>query len=269
MKVSLVVTTYNWPEALKITLDSVLGQTRSPDEVIVADDGSDESTRTVVERFTNMAPMPVIHSWQEDTGFRLAMSRNRAIAQAMGEYIIVIDGDLILHPAFVEDHLRNARKGLFLQGGRVLLGPKTTSKIFEGKMNPSSLSPFSPDLQNRKNTLRSRILSRLFSRTTRSLKGIKGCNFSLFKEDILRVNGFDNRFVGWGRKDSEFVARLFNAGLKRKNLKFTAVAYHLYHLEHPRAALPENDRRLRTSIEEKLVRCEDGIERFMTSETRP
>jgi len=263
LTVSVIVTTYNWPEALKLTLQSLLNQSRLPDEVIVADDGSKEPTAHTVKEFAKHAPFSVIHSWQEDDGFRLAMSRNRAVAQAEGEYIIVIDGDLILHPRFVEDHLKHAAPKRYLQGGRVLLGPEISQKIFNGSIDPQGLSIFSPDLKNRKNALWSPLLSALFCTTSQSLKAIKGCNFSLFKKDILDVNGFDNAFIGWGREDSEFVARLYHNGIRRKNLKFCAVAYHLYHPENERAALVENDRRLKTTLKDQKVRCEDGIERFI------
>ena len=266
MTVSVIVTTYNWPEALNLTLQSLLHQSRLPNEVIVADDGSKEPTARTVNEFAKQAPFPVIHSWQEDNGFRLAMSRNRAIAQANGEYIIVIDGDLILHPQFVEDHLNHAAPKYYLQGGRVLLGPKISEKIFHGSFDWKRLSFFSPDIENRKNALRSPLLTTLFSTESTSLKAIKGCNFSLFKKDILAVNGFDNEFVGWGREDSEFVARLFHNGMQRKNLKFCAVAYHLYHPENERAALVENERRLATTLKEKKIRCTDGIHRFLNPE---
>jgi len=263
VKVSLIVTTYNWPEALELTLRSALDQSLPPHEVIVADDGSKEPTRRVVESFARKAPFPIIHSWQEDDGFRLAMSRNRAVARATGEYVVVVDGDMVLHRDFLADHADHARPGLYLQGGRVLLGPSITQDLFQKRRDPETPSLFSPDLKNRKNALRSPLLCRLFSKTSRSMKGSKGCNFSLFREDILRVNGFDNAFVGWGREDSEFVARLYNAGMERKNLKFCAVAYHLFHPEHERDALPENDKILKTTIQIGKVQCKNGIERFL------
>ena len=105
MRVSLIVTTYNWPAALDVTLASVALQTRMPSEVIVADDGSGPETENVVRGWTVRMPCPVHHVWQEDTGFRLARSRNRAIAHATGEYIVLIDGDMVLHPKFVTDRL--------------------------------------------------------------------------------------------------------------------------------------------------------------------
>ena len=262
--VSLIITTYNWPEALKLTLNSALQQSQLPDEIIIADDGSTESTHHCIQKIADESPVPIFHSWQENKGFRAAMSRNRAIAKAKGDYVIVIDGDLILHPNFIEDHLKIAEKKVFIQGGRVLLQQELSLALIRGES--IKLSLFTKGIKNRKNVLYSPLLSKLFSYSTTSLKAIKGCNFSLFKEDIFSVNGFDNKFVGWGREDSEFVARLMNAGVTRKNLKFAGIAYHLYHPENPRSSLPENDQRLQQSINEKRIRCDDGIDKFLKSD---
>ena len=261
MKVSLIITTYNWPGALNLTLKSAISQTRLPDEIIIADDGSTKGTKECIEKFAKTSPIPIIHSWQEDIGFRLAMSRNRAIAKARGDYIIIIDGDLILHKNFIYDHVKFAKKNQYIQGSRVLLQPKLSQFLIKEK--DIKLSFFTPGIKNRKNALYLPLLSKIFSYSTTSLKGIRGCNFSLFKEDILKVNGFDNRFIGWGREDSEFVARLINAGIKRKNLKFVAIAYHLYHPENKRATLLENEKRLQKTIEKRLTKCSDGINRFL------
>jgi len=261
MTVALVVTTYNRPDALEIVLRSALRQSRRPDEIVVADDGSTEATREVIEKVGRECSVPLMHAWQPDENFRAAMARNRAIAMTESDYVVMIDGDMILHPLFVQDHLEAAEEGGFIQGGRALLNQETTEWVIRNGVNEFSF--FSSGIQNRKNTLRSRLLSQLFSRKNHSLRGIKTCNFSLFRKDILAVNGFDNRFVGWGREDSEFAVRLLNSGLIRKNLKFAAIAYHLYHPENPRNSLPQNDRRLQRSIEEKLIWCEDGIDRFL------
>jgi len=257
---SLIVTTYNRPDALELVLESALAQSRQPDEIVVADDGSGEETRRVVERAAKTGEVPIRHAWQEDRGFRAAMSRNRAVAMSGGEYIVMVDGDMVLHPDFIADHLAAAERGLFIQGGRVLLDERATREAIEAKRIRFGL--FSPGLLNRKNSLRSPLLSSLFSTQSLSLTGVKSCNFALFRDDLVAVNGFDNRFVGWGREDSEFAARLLHAGMVRKNLKFAAVAYHLYHPESPRASLPENDRRLRETVETKRIRCDDGIDRF-------
>ena len=117
MLLSLIITTYNWKEALEVSLGSAFKQTILPCEIIVADDGSRSDTGEMVKRVAALSPVPVIHSWQEDKGFRLARSRNRAIAKARGEYIVLVDGDIILENHFIEDHLGFARPGFFIQGG--------------------------------------------------------------------------------------------------------------------------------------------------------
>ncbi|WP_457592286.1 glycosyltransferase family 2 protein [Hydrogenimonas sp.] len=261
MKVSLIVTTYNRPDALELVLRSALAQSRPPEEIVIADDGSGEATRRIVQKLADRSGVPILHAWQEDAGFRAAEARNRAIAMSGGDYIVMIDGDMVLHPDFVADHLAAAEPGCFVQGGRVLLDEAATRRaIEEGRLH---FSLFSPGLLNRKNALRLPLLAPILSKKSRSLHGIKTCNFALFRDDLLTVNGFDNRFVGWGREDSEFAARLLNAGVERKTLRFAAVAYHLYHPESPRASLPENDARLRETIETKRTRCDDGIDRFL------
>ena len=111
MRASLIVTTYNRPDALHLVLQSVLQQTVPPAEIIVADDGSGADTAETVGRFAKTSPIPVKHVWQEDQGFRAAQSRNRALAAAQGPYIVLIDGDMVLHPEFIADHLSVAREG--------------------------------------------------------------------------------------------------------------------------------------------------------------
>ena len=133
MRVSLIITTYNRPDALFIVLDSVKRQTRLPDEIIIADDGSDEFTKNCISEFNNNSPLKVIHSWQEDRGFRAAKSRNKAIAKSSYEYIILVDGDVILHEKFIEDHLNHAEESFFVQGSRALLNETQTKKI--GNLN--------------------------------------------------------------------------------------------------------------------------------------
>lgn len=261
MTVSLIITTYNRPDALRLVLKSAIEQEHLPDEIIVADDGSTPDTRKVIEEEARNCPIPLLHSWQPDEGFRAAMSRNRAIALSSGEYIVMIDGDMLLHPLFIKDHKNKAEKGCFIQGSRVLLTEKATQRAID--QTQTFFSVFSPLLKNRKNAFRNQVLSKIFSLKNRSIRGIRTCNFSLFKEDIISVNGFDNRFTGWGREDSEFAARLFNKGLIRKDVRFAAIAYHLYHHENTRKFLEENDVLLRNTIESKQVKCEDGLERFI------
>jgi len=259
--VSLIITTYNRPDALQLVIESALAQTRIPDEIIIADDGSERQTRNCIELFSSTAPVPIVHSWQDDIGFRAAMSRNKAIAKAKGEYIILADGDIIFDKYFIEDHLAYAKIGYFIQGTRVLLTDKKTVEVLKSKA--WSFSVFDRGFLNRKNMIRSKILAHLFQHPKKILNGIRTCNFSFFKRDCIDINGFNEDFVGWGREDSEFAIRLINSGIKRKNLKFSAVAYHLFHPQYDRQSVAKNDILLKKAIRDRKTVCENGIDKWL------
>lgn len=261
MKTSLIITTYNWKEALKAVLESVKRQTVLPDEVIVADDGSREDTKAMIDQMREDFPVPLLHSWHEDNGFQLSMSRNRAIAKASGEYLIMIDGDMVLSQTFIESHKNVAKPNWFVQGGRVLTDETCSREIMEHGMVPSI---FSKGIRNRKNCITNPLLSKLFSRERNNDKATRGCNMAFWKQDVLDVNGFNQDFVGWGREDSEFVHRMLNAGKSRLYLKFAGVGYHLYHVENSRGSLPENDAILENTVKQKLTYCDNGVDQFIS-----
>lgn len=129
MTVSLIISTYNSPKALDLCLMSVLQQSVLPDEVLIADDGSNEETRKIVEEFKKQSTVPVIHVWHEDNGFRLTVIRNKAIAKASMDYIIQIDGDIILNHHFIKDHKRFARKNSFVSGSRLNIQSELSKKL--------------------------------------------------------------------------------------------------------------------------------------------
>lgn len=129
--ISLIITTYNRPKALWLTLISLIQQTKMPDEIIIADDGSKIETKLLIDRFIKKYNVFVNHVWQEDQGFRLSAIRNKAIAVARGDYIIQIDGDLILHKYFIEDHINWARKNTFISGTRCLLSKRLTNHLIK------------------------------------------------------------------------------------------------------------------------------------------
>ena len=260
MRVSLIITTYNRPDALLLVLESILSQTIQPDEVIIADDGSDNSTKKSISDFRKSSELNIIHSWQSDKGFRVAKSRNKAIAKSSSKYLILVDGDVILHKKFIEDHLKHAEIGFFVQGPRVLISKKSTKKIL-GKNQ--QISFFSRGLKNRKNLLYSNLLATLFSTRKNLLNGIKSCNLAFFKSDCININGFNNDIEGWGREDSEFVVRLMNNGVNRKNVKFNMIQFHLWHEVSSREALQKNDLFLKESVSKKLKWCENGIDQYL------
>lgn len=260
MNCSLIICTFNWPEALRLVLQSSLVQSEFPNEIIIADDGSDSRTKKVIDDFAKISPVPIIHSWQKDYGCRIPHSRNRAISKSSCDYIIMIDGDSIMHEDFVKDHKLAASKGVYIQGSRVLLQSKFSAKILK---NNRFIKPkfFSKDIKNKSNLFRIPLLSLIFKLfKNQKLNRIRGCNYSIYKEDILCVNGFNEEIVTWGREDSEFVQRLFNNGFKKMHLKFSAVQYHLYHKEGSHSSL--NDTILKKTINEKLTWCDIGINNY-------
>lgn len=260
MKTSLIITTYNWKEALALVLASVARQTRLPDEVVVADDGSRPDTAAMLAAVAKDFPVPLRHSWQEDTGFRVARARNRAIAACHGDYVLLLDGDMVLHPRFVADHLRVAMPGSFVQGSRVL-----TTPLFRERMlaDPGRQpGPFSPGIARRRNALHLPLLSRAWLALNRrdSPHAIKTCNQGWWRADLLRVNGFDERMEGWGREDEELAWRAWHAGLRCRQLRYAGLAFHLHHNERHVDGASRNDAYLAHTRATQLTRCEHGLD---------
>ncbi len=189
MKVSLIITTYNWKEALELSLLSGLHQKKKPAEIIVADDGSRSDTGKMIAAIAAQSPIPVLHSWQEDKGFRLSASRNKAIGKTSGDYIVLIDGDIIMEEHFIADHIHFAQPGCFVQGTRVLLKEGLSEEVLARKKMPETLCK--KGVENRKNCLRSAFLSRLVSFKNRGMNGVRTCNFAFWRKDALAVNGFN------------------------------------------------------------------------------
>lgn len=261
---SLIITTYNRPDALELVLLSIINQSVLPDEVIIADDGSTNATRDLVESYSKTFPTLIHHVWQEDLGFRAASIRNKAMALAKHDYIIFIDGDLILHRDFVKDHKLNARTGYFIQGSRVLLKEHLTKGVLASRRVHFSF--FSNGIVNRKNTIHSRLLSRITSYTNVNIYNVRSVNLSFWKKDAEKINGFNEDFIGWGREDSEFALRMQNIGLKRLHLKFLATGYHLYHPESSREMLLQNQKILDDAMQNKSIICVNGIIKYSRNE---
>ncbi|MGI6232923.1 MAG: glycosyltransferase family 2 protein [Prevotella sp.] len=229
MKISLIVTTYNWPEALRLCLDSIRNQTRLPDEVIIADDGSKDSTRKLIEKEKATFPCPLYHSWIPDKGFRAAQSRNEAFRRfCTGDYIVFIDQDIILDPRFISDHERLAEKGCFVAGGRAKLLPGLTRELVNGER--CHLGIFTKGLTRRANLLHALWLHPVtkYMYCWKPLYG-RSANMAVWKEDLIRTNGFDEQLVGYGVEDIDLFNRLLNLGVRKKYAQFCAISYHLYH----------------------------------------
>ena len=258
MQVSLIISTYNWPEALDLVLRSVLRQRRMPDEVLIADDGSSEPTAKLVAEWSQRLPVPMHHLWQEDQGYRLARSRNRAVAAACGEYLVVIDGDMVLHPDFVGDHVRAAEPGWFVQGLRI---PSSEAGAARMLANGSiDYGPLSRGVRRRHLALRNRWLAHRYTRDYVTMRRIKGCNHAYWRSDLITVNGFEERMVGWGPEDKECVTRLLNSGVRGRELRFTALALHLHHASRAPSGVNPNEALYQATVANRRTRSEIGID---------
>jgi glycosyltransferase involved in cell wall biosynthesis len=254
---ALVISTYNWPIALNLCLRSVFRQTLMPKEIIVADDGSRSDTKELIDSLSQEFRFPIKHCWQEDKGFRLSRSRNNAILASTSDYLIFIDCDILLHKHFVKDHLTYAQDGMFVNGSRVLLAKNLTEKLCAGELKKVGLHfIFSKNIIS---GFRLPFLHRFIVGPQYTIKRIKGCNMAFWRSDLLQTNGFDESYEGWGREDSDIVARLLNLGVKRKNLKWAAVCFHLFHKQQSRDSLMNNDALLQFVIDNKAIVARKGI----------
>ncbi len=229
MKVSLIITTYNWPEALKVLLDSVRAQSETDLEIVIADDGSGPETAKTVRNALEKSGLRWCHVWHPDSGIRQARVKNLGVRYCSAPYLIFVDHDVVLHPDFIIDHLTFAKRGMFLQGKRTFLPEDYTRRVLtSGISDPPS--PFLAGLENRKNAFRFLNLGRILARPKRFQTSLRGSNLSMSRQDFLKVDGYDETFDQlWGREDSDICYRLFHSGVRCRNLWFSALQYHLHH----------------------------------------
>lgn len=258
---TLIVSTYNWPQALELVLLSIKQQTHLPDEVIIADDGSGEETRNLIEKYQPVFPLPLVHEWHEDMGFRKSIILNKAIAKAKGNYIIAIDGDIIVEKHFVEDHLKLSEENVFVYGKRVKLKESLLPKLFKDKK--ISFNFFSGGISKRGRTLRIPFLARRYKSNNFRYGAIRGCNISFWRGDFIKINGYNEEMTGWGKEDTEMTHRLFNNGIQGKNVKYMAIAYHIYHKDQPRDREIINTAIQQKTIESNVKRCNKGIDQYL------
>ncbi len=261
---SLLISTYNWPAALKVCLNSVRAQTLLPKEVIICDDGSGGETAALIECLKKDFPVPLIHVWHPDEGFRLASIRNKGMAAATGEYLIQIDGDLQLHRHFLKDHIAFRQKGAFTTGSRTMLSSKNTDRLLNNE-NADKLKVI--DLRNFFNRLRApwaqHFLATRYKTKGRFLYYVKGCNMAFWRKDILAINGYDEGFISWGGEDNEIAIRLMNLGIRKRFLKLGGICHHLHHQQASRKMEVENLQMMNRAIQEKKIWTTNGLEKYL------
>jgi len=269
--ISVIVTTYNWPSALSLVLASLAAQTDKHFEVIVADDGSREETRERINYIAQDYPVPLIHHWQSDHGFRAAKARNCAIAKASGKYIIFIDGDCLVKPNFISRHRALAESTWFVAGHRVLLSQTFTENLLQSqaKIYLWGISQWCVAALkghcNRWLPFLTLPLGFLRKLSPRKWQGVKTCNLAVWKTDLETVNGFDEAYEGWGYEDSDLVIRLLRIGVCRLGGRFSLPVIHCWHREQDRSQEADNLAKLKAICEATHTRAVLGLDKYVTS----
>lgn len=257
MRTELVASTYDSPRALTLALASVARQRLRPGGIAIADDGSGPETAAAIAAFAAAHPdLPVRHVWHEDRGFEKGAILNRAIASSQADFLVFIDGDVMIHPEFVARHLELARPGRFSTGSLIRLDAPTTALVTEAIVADGTV--FDPAWLRAHGAIDRfgtwlktmpgpKPVMAALDRLTPVQRALCGANASLFRADALKVNGYDEA-IKYGGGDKEFGVRLENAGVRGQHLRYTAP---LIHLDHPRGYRdPEKIRRHKAMIAE-------------------
>ncbi len=238
VKTSVIAAFYNNIRYLKLVLAGFERQTEKDFELIIADDGSNYEVVKEIEFIASNYSFHIKHIWHPDNGFRKNRILNQAILTSEADYLIFIDSDCVPHSKFIEEHLKESCLNTVSTGRRVNLSQKITnllteSKIKDGFLESNNLMLIEDALLGKSSYvekgfyLENKFLRKILNKKYR---GLLGCNFSLYKKDILAINGFDERYeapsIG---EDTDIEFRLGLNGLKVKSLNHIAVQYHLYH----------------------------------------
>ena len=230
--ISVIVTTYNWPCALSNSIHSLTYQDDKNFEIIIADDGSTPETLMLINELSKNSSIVIQHVFQDNLGFRAGTILNKASAASKGDYLIFLDGDCIVRPNFISRHRQLAEKGFWIPGNRILLSQIYTSKILSKRILVHTKPTFLLLAEWLKGNI-NRILPLVYLpfnyfRYLKPKQWQKAmtCNLAVWKSDFIAVNGFDERFEGWGYEDSDLVIRLIHYGIKVRAHLTTSVIDH-------------------------------------------
>jgi GT2 family glycosyltransferase len=266
MKTAFIVLTYNRVAALLPVLRSLAAQCGPDDEVWVADDGSQPEHVSRLRRDAPRFPCRARHVWHPDVGFTASRARNMAALRASADYLVFLDGDCVPAAGFVQMHARLARRGCFVNGSRVLLSRDLTARAETGAVDLLRLGTgdwvrlrLGGDVNKLTHLVHwpgapGRVETRF------RWKGIRSCNFGVWRSDFEAVNGFDESFSGWGHEDADLVLRLHHQGLARRNGFWATEVFHLWHAEADRAREDTNRDRVRSRIGTGIIRAEQGLD---------
>ena len=267
--IGVVISSYNNPAWLEKVLWGLISQSVQPDEIVIADDGSGAETRHLINTFKER--LPIKHVWHPDDGFQKCRILNSAVLETQSDYLIFIDQDCIPRSDFVETHLSYAAKGYFLSGGVLLLPEELSQEITEEDIR--SQNAFSlkwlinkglPVTFKCTKLFRNKTFSLFMNSITPAKATWNGGNASVWKSDILAVNGF-NELMQYGGEDREFGERLVNFGLKSKQIRYSAI---LLHLDHGRPyrnaeAISKNVAIRKKTRQEKIIESPMGLKQYL------
>lgn len=265
MKTAFVVLTYNRVDALLSVLRGLAPQCGPDDVVVVADDGSRPDQVDALHRGLPAFPCPVRHVWHPDQGFTAARARNLGALHARAEYLVFMDGDCVPRSRFVRGHRQLAQRGHFVNGNRVLLSEPLTRRVVRGEVDLALLNTLDW-LKLRAAGHVNKLTHLLYwsgnaGRVERRFrwKGIRSCNFGVWRHDFEAVNGFDETFTGWGHEDADLVLRLHHQGCMRKNGFLATEVFHLWHRESDRSREVENRARVLERAQGTITCAEVGL----------
>ena len=234
--VSLIVTTYNWPDALEICLRSLAHQSFPAFEVVIADDGSTEETRERIEALRGELPYRVEHVWQDDQGFRAAEIRNKAVLRSRGDYLIFLDGDCFTLPDFVRGHVEQSERARLTVGRRSFLRQSFSQEILQAGYQPkwgNRAYMFFRVLFGGGNRAVQLLPIPVSERARKAqpfeLDKAQTCNLGVWRDDYVSVYGFDESYNEYGLEDTDLVCRLYRRGVRRTTLNHLDPVLHLWH----------------------------------------
>jgi len=264
-EISLIVSTYDRVDSLARVLRGVRLQSTPPGEIIIADDGSGSPTEQLLKSWQKEATAPLRHFRQDDEGFRKTMILNQCIAAAKGQYVILLDGDCVPHLKFIADHADMAEENYWVQGRRCYVR-QSKVKFFSVDTTPILQWMMQGKITGWPKGIR---LPFPIVRRGTEREGILGCNMAFWREDALAINGFDEDYTGWGHEDADFGVRLYHLGRQRKFVYGRAIVYHLNHSWIDRQKAEQSRQRLEGTIQSKKVRCDRGINQYLTETLKP